>query len=162
MSRKAHLHGKSRPGKIAMPGSPHQGLKKNRQKKNRSKLRAHPQPPGSVILGSKSLGTKTKHHGGKMRTSRSVANLKVPQKQQQQYEGGTPSTVLREATLVYSLLSYEGRPLSKRSFLSYEGRPLLKRMKNIAGNHPCLHNQSYCGRRLLLLLREATPVAKWT
>ena len=82
-----------------------------------------------------------------MRTSRSVANLKVPQKQQQQYEGGTPPTVLREATLVYS-------------FLSYEGRPLLKRIENIAGSDPCLHKQSYCGRRLLLLLREATPAAR--
>ena len=82
-----------------------------------------------------------------MRTSRSVANLKVPQKQQQQYEGGTPPTVLREATLVYS-------------FLSYEGRPLLKRIENIAGSDPCLHKQSYCGRRLLLLLREAIPAAR--
>ena len=96
-----------------------------------------------------------------MRASRSVANLKAPQKQQQQYEGGTPPNELREATLVCRILSYKGRPLLKRSLLSYEGRPLLKRMKNLAGSDPCLQQESYCGRRPPLLLREATPVAKW-
>ena len=121
-----------------MPGRPHQGLKKNRQKKNRSKLRAHPQPPGSRILGVSSLGNRTHHLGGKMRTSRSVANLKAPQKATEAIRRRHPANCITR-----------GDSCQQPSFL--RGATLVEK------------NGEYCGERSLppqtIVLREATPAS---